>query len=497
MSVHQVTPLPVVVLLLAAALLAITSSAPRRFHDVIATSAAGASAVLCAVLLGHAQHGPIIEWLGGWRPHHGVALGISLTVDQLGAGAALLAAVLLTSALAYSWTYFDELDGLVQALMLVLGAGLIGICLTGDLFNMVVFFVLTTVSAIGLTAIANEHGGPLQGAINFAVVNSVAGFALLFGAALTYGRTGALNLAQIGMSLDHHPADALVAVAFALLLLGFLTKAGIAPFHFWMPDAHAVAPTPVSTLLSGAMATGALFAAARLIATAFAQPLAPHHAGVRAVLVTAGAVTALGAAIACFEQRHVKRLFAFATVSQVGVMLCGVGLLDNRALAGSALTAVGFALAIAALFGAMGVLIRRWSSTDEFDLAGCGRDMPLTAITFAAGALILVALPPTATFHGHWLISKAATDLGYGWLPAVLALSAALTAAAVLRTGARIFLGWGGAKQEDPRVASEDRSQEQDAREEGRDQANSARPSLVLAIVPLLLVAAAVVVGAI
>src|SRR4051794_6553860 len=365
MSVHQLTPLPVVVLLLAAALLAITSSAPRRFHEVIATSAAGASAVLCAVLLGHAQHGPIVEWLGGWRPHHGVALGISLVVDELGAGAALLVAILLTSVLVYSWAYFEELEGLVQGLMLVLGAGLIGICLTGDLFNMVVFFVLTTVAATALTAIENEHGGPLQGAINFAVVNSVAGFALLFGTALVYGRTGALNLAQIGLALDHHPADALVAVSFALLALGFLTKAGIAPFHFWMPDAHAVAPTPVASVFAGAMTTTALFAVARLLATAFAQPLDAHHAGLRAVLVAAGALTALGGAIACFEQRHVKRLLAFATVSEVGIILCGVGLLDNEALAGAAATAAGFGLAIAALFGATGVLMRRWSSSDE------------------------------------------------------------------------------------------------------------------------------------
>jgi multicomponent Na+:H+ antiporter subunit D len=498
MSVHQLTPLPVVIPLLTAAAIVITSFAPRRVHDVMATGAGLASAVLCAVLLAHAGERPIVEWLAGWHPHQGVAVGIALTVDQLGAGAALLAAVVLTAALVYSWTYFDdEVDVMVCALMLVLGAGLIGICLVGDLFTMIVFFVLTTVAAIGLTAVENEHSGPLQGAINFAVVNSIAGFSLLFGAALVYGRTGALNLAQVGMALGQHHADALVGVGLALLVFGLLTKAGAAPFHFWLPDAQAVAPTPVSAVFAGAMAPVALFGVARLLATAFAPSLASHESALRTVLVGVGAFTALLTAIACAEQRHIKRMLAFATASQVGAMLCGIGLLGDDALAGAALTAAGFGLAIAAMFGASGVLIRRFSSTDEFELRGCGRDLPLTTTTFVIGALVVASVPPAATFYGTWLIAEGARDVGYDWLPVVLALSAALTAGTILRVAARVFAGWGADAPAEPAVASEDRSQEQSSQEEEGDGATSPRPPRVLAIVPLLLVVAAVVLGAI
>src|SRR4051794_19420300 len=145
MNVHQITPLPIAIPLLTAAAIVITSGAPRRVHDAMAMAAAAAMTVICAILLAHAGKGPIVEWLGGWRPHHGVALGISLAVDQLGAGAAVFVSVLLMATLAYSWTYFEELDGLVHALMLVLTAAMVGVCLTGDLFTMLVFFVLLTV----------------------------------------------------------------------------------------------------------------------------------------------------------------------------------------------------------------------------------------------------------------------------------------------------------------------------------------------------------------
>jgi multicomponent Na+:H+ antiporter subunit D len=476
MSVHQITPLPIVVPLLTGAAIVITSSAPRRVHDLLAAAAALAMVVMCAVLLGQAAHGPIVEWLGGWHPHHGVALGIALVVDPLGAGAALLVSSLLLASIVYSWAYFDQLDGLVYALVLVLGAAMVGLCFTGDLFTMIVFFVLMTVPAVGLTAVENEHRGPLQGALNFAVLNSIAGFAALIGAALTYGRTGALNLAQIGMSLDHHPPDALVAVALTLLLVALLTKAGAVPFHFWLPDAHPVAPTPTSALFSGAMVMTVLFGVARLLATAFHDPVAAHSGSVRVVLVTVGVATAVIGAAGCVEQLHLKRLLAFVTVSQVGIVLCGIALLRDRALAGAALTAVGAGLALAALFGVVGVLMRRFGTTDELELFGCGRPHRAGAAVYAVAALALVPLPPGIAFFGTGLIADDARAVGYGWLPVVLAICSAVSCAALARAGARVFLGLG--PRERLRPTGEQRARQQ----------KSAAPILV--VIPALLVIA-------
>ena len=130
--------------------------------------------------------------------------------------------------------------------MLVFLAAMAGFCLSGDLFNLFVFFELMGAAAYALTGYKVEAQGPLEGALNFAVTNSVGAFLALTGLTLLYARTGALNLAQIGRALSGHPADGLVITAFVLLTAGLLIKGAVVPFHFWLDDAHAVAPTPVS-----------------------------------------------------------------------------------------------------------------------------------------------------------------------------------------------------------------------------------------------------------
>src|SRR5207247_8220992 len=137
----------------------------------------------------------------GWQPRHGVALGVAFSVDPLAAALAALAAVLTTASLVFSWRYFDEVATLFHVLMLVFLAGMVGFALSADLFNMFVFFELMGVCAFTLTGYRIDQPGPLQGGLNFAVTNSIAAFLILTGIGLLYGRTGALNLAQIGQSL--------------------------------------------------------------------------------------------------------------------------------------------------------------------------------------------------------------------------------------------------------------------------------------------------------
>lgn len=494
-SVQQLAPMAVVTPMLAAALIAGLAFLPRRVHEAVAIAAALASTVLCAILLAHAKDGPIVYWLGHWQPHHGVALGISLTVDQLGAGIACLTGVLVVASLVYSTRYYDEIDGPYFALVMAFMSGMVAFSLTGDLFDMFVFFELMSVAAFALTAVKIEERGPIQGAINFAVTNSIAGFGLLTGIALLYGRTGALNLAQIGQALDHHHADALVAVALLLIVVAFLTKAAAVPFHFWLADAHAVAPAPVSILFSGVMVELGVFGVARVLSTAFAQPIEPSLVDLRMVLVGIGVLTAVLAGFACFHQRHLKRLLAFSTISHMGIVVCGVGLLGDRALAGAAAYALGHGLAKGSLFLGAGTLLHRYGEIDEFHLRGRARDLPLLGMVFVAGALVLISAPLVTTFFGKSLMEDAALHRGYEWLPAVMALCAALTGAALLRATARIFLGWG---IEDPReeaTRSEERSQEESAEEEGRGVKPHATTPARLVVVPALLMLAALVAG--
>jgi multicomponent Na+:H+ antiporter subunit D len=494
-TVGDLAPLAVVIPLLGATFLAGLSFLPRRVHELVAVACALASTVLCAVLLSHARDGPIVYWLGHWKPQHGVALGISLTADQLGCGIALLSCVLMVASLVYSMRYFDELDPPYLALMLVFMAGMIGFALTGDLFNMFVFFELMGVAAYALTAVNIEERGPLQGAINFAVTNSIAGFGLLIGIALLYGRTGALNLAQIGRALAQHPPDALVAVALLLVVGAFLTKAAAVPFHFWLADAHAVAPAPVSILFSGVMVELGVFGAARVLNTAFAPSIELSLPDLRMVLVGLGVITALVAGVNCVLQRHLKRLLAFSTISHMGIAICGIALLGERGLAGAAAYALGHGLAKGSLFLGTGTLLYRFGSIDEYDLQGRGRSLPLLGVVFALGALVLASLPLTTTFFGKSLIEDSGSALGYGWLPFVLVAASALTAGAVLRASARIFLGWGTPEPSRPATQSEERSQEEAAQEEGADVHAHPRTPAVLVAVPALLMLGAVAAG--
>jgi multicomponent Na+:H+ antiporter subunit D len=494
-SVQHLAPLAVVIPMLAAAVIAGLSFLPRRVHECVAIAAALATTTLCAILLAHVDDGPIVYWLGHWHPHHEVALGISLTVDQLGAGIACLTGVLVVASLVYSTRYYDEIDGPYYALVMTFMSGMVAFSLTGDLFDMFVFFELMSVAAFALTAVKIEERGPIQGAVNFAVTNSIAGFGLLVGIALLYGRTGALNLAQIGESLDSHPADALVAVALLLVIVAFLTKAAAVPFHFWLADAHAVAPAPVSILFSGVMVELGVFGAARVVSTVFAQPIEPSTADLRMVLVGLGVVTAVVAGFACFHQRHLKRLLAFSTVSHMGIVICGVGLLGARALAGAAAYALGHGLAKGSLFLGTGTLLHRYGEIDEFELRGRGRELPLLGLVFVAGALVLVSAPLVTTFFGKSLIEDAALVRGYDWLPAVLALCSALTGAALLRVAARVFLGWGEVEEEDQATRSEERSQEESAEEEGRGVQPHPSTPVTLVLVPALLMLAALVAG--
>ena len=453
-------PLPVAIPLVAAGALTATGHfLGRRADDLVGIATAAATSAISTLLLVRSLDHDLVYWFGGWTPRHGIALGVALDVDPFSAALAALAGALMTASFVFAWRYFDEVGTLFHVLMLIFLAAMSGFALSGDLFNMFVFFELMSVCAFALVGYAIEQRAPLQGAINFAVTNTVGALLLLFGIGLVYGRTGALNLAQIGR-VAQGPPDGLLVVAFTLLLAGFLVKAGAVPFHFWLSDAYAVAPIPVCVVLSGVMSDLGLHAIARIYWPGFSGAFAADIGALRAILVGAGVLTALVGGTMAFFQRDLKRLLAFVTIGHVGIFLAGIGLLTAQGLAGTTLYVVADGFVKGGLFLAVGILLRRAADGDELRLRGKGGVAPMAGVAFLLGGLGLASLPPFGTFPGSALIIRSAGDVGYGWLPPLLAAASILAAGTVLRAGARIFLGLGDA--DDPSLSHEPQAAEEE-----------------------------------
>ena len=436
-------PLPIAGPMAVAALLLMFGHVlPRHVPDAVGVLVAALVAGVCALLAVRAGSHPIVSWFGGWEPRDGLVLGIGFAADRASAIVATLVGVLFTASFVFAWSFFDRTNAHFHVLMLLFLAAMVGFSLTHDLFNLFVWFEIMSVSAFALTGIKLE-GSALSGAMNFTVTNSVAAYIILAGIGLVYTRAGALDFSAIAQHVAAPPPDPVVAGAFCLIVCGLLIKAAAVPFHFWLADAHAVAPSPVCVLFSGAMVSLGLFAVAKLASAVFAS-----HAEVAAVMRTAvlglGAAGSLVGGAMALSQRHVKRMLAFSTIGHSGIMLAGLATFTDEGTAGMLVYVVGHGLIKGALFMVAGILLATRAAIDEIDLRGLGREGIWPAgLLMALGGLVLGGLPFGITDEGFELIDSGLTTAGRSWIIAVLAVGAALTGGAILRATGRIFLGLG------------------------------------------------------
>ncbi len=360
--------------------------------------------------------------LGGFRP----PLGITLYADQM----ALLFAVATSLGTLLLWPGGGEDRVRQWTLALILAASGSGLALSGDLFNIYVFYELVAVASYGLIA-AKASSGSYAASLRYLVVSSFGAAMALTGIALVYQATGTLNLAQLAQLAPTHLNNLQGLAAFVLMLIGFGVKAELFPVNTWVPEVYATAPARVSGLLAGVISKLALLIIVRLLVLVFHQPEA------LTVMLILGILGVTTGELAAWRARDFNRMIAFSSIGQLGIMFIAF------AIPGKAGVFAGLAVALHHLIvkPALFLLAERWRGSLA-DLAGAAKSSPLAAGLFILLALSLIGVPPLPGFWAKLLVlvelSEQAQPLYYFAGFTILA-GAALEANYLFRVASRFY----------------------------------------------------------
>ncbi len=400
-----------------ALLLAASRFVGRQLTTIISVSVAVATAGLCgAVVRSACAQGTLVYWFGGWHPGNGIGLGIAFGVEPLGASVALGVAVVTIATLFYAHRLFDDVGVIFDVLVLVHLAAAIAFVYTADLFDMLVFYELTSVIEFALAGFQVTKRIAVRGAFNFAIATGLGAFSIIFGLTLLEGKTGQLNAVAIGESLIRVPTPVLAACAFGLIASGLLIKAAVPPFHFWFVDAQTAAPTPVGVLFSGVVSVLGIYALEKTWTMTFASAPGTDATIVHGILATVGLIGALGAALLSFTAADLKRAIAFAAAANTALFAAAGIAADERSLTATVCLAMGFIFSIAALAMWIGILEGRLGTVLDDEYAGRGRALTGSMVLGIAAIIAIAGMPPVPT------------ALGRALLPAPFAAGSVLTA---------------------------------------------------------------------
>ena len=410
--------------------------------------------VALATLLGQAVLAGTVGWLvlaGGARSYALGAVappaGIELVVDAVSVAFVGLVALVALALLAYTRSAGPR-SAPFYSLYLLLVAGLTGICVTGDVFNLYVFLEVSGLAAYGLVA-QGRGGRAALASLQYLLLGTVGASLYLLGVAYAYVATGTLNMADLAARL---PIDGtLTLAAFAFILVGLGVKVALFPLHVWQPDAYDRAPTGVAALLSALVSTVAAYALVRVVFDAFPVGFLDANAAAGVLVLALGGASVLAGGLLALRADRVRRLFAYSSVAQFGLVVLGIGVANGTALLGVVVHLLGHALMKGGLFAAAGVLAARSGAETVDGFTGLGRRFPTDSATFAVLALGLVGLPPTAGFVGKYYIALGALEAG-AWL--VLGLVLVSTLLSLAYFGRLLDLVYTGDDTQVPTAAS-------------------------------------------
>ncbi len=360
------------------------------------------------------------EILGVSFPRVVPPLGVSFRVDSLGLLLGAVAAFIWTMAAVYSLEYMKHehhKKRYYPFLMLAL-SGCLGTFFAGDLFTLFVFFELMSLSAYVLV-IHEETPEAMRAGYKYLIMTIIGGLCIFMGIAVTYQIAGDLALGKGGLFGE---ASTIALIGFIGFLIGFGIKAGMVPLHVWLPDAHPVAPSPASALLSGLMIKTGAYGLIRVIYDVYGLELI-RQAGWNEIIVYLAAITIfLGSAVA-IVQDDLKRRLAYSSIGQMGYILLGMALLSPTALTGTIFHIFSHAFMKSTLFLCAGAILKGVGTRSIRQMSGIGPRMPFTLGAFTVASLAMIGIPPFNAFLSKWQISLGALDVGRPFFVGLLLLS--------------------------------------------------------------------------
>jgi multicomponent Na+:H+ antiporter subunit D len=338
----------------------------------------------------------------------------------------------------YSISYMDRYTAKWKfyTLFLLMLAGMNGVIITGDMFNLFVFLEIAAISSYALVAFGTEHE-ELEASFKYMVLGILASSFILLGIALLYSLTSTLNMADMSRFLAKTASGQIVPFVTVLFLVGFGLKAALAPFHWWLPDAHPSAPAPISAMLSGVLIKVlGIYALLRILfnVLGITPPVSVLLMGLGTISMVLGGFLAIG-------QEDIKRMLAYSSISQIGYIFLAIGIGTPLAILGGLFHLINHAVFKSLLFLNAGAIEYSTGTRQLRKMGGLGFRMPVTGYTGIVGSLSMSGIPPLAGFWSKLIIVIAAIQAGHFMLASVAVLVSILTLVYYLKLQHLAFFG--------------------------------------------------------
>jgi multicomponent Na+:H+ antiporter subunit D len=369
--------------------------------------------------------GRISYWLGNWEPPY----GIEYAIDYLNSYVLVIVTFIALAVTIYSkWSVEKELPEktvLFYTVYLLLITGLLGITITGDIFNLYVFLEITSLSAYTLVAIGKKRNA-LVASYNYAILGTISATFILIAIGYLYMVTGTLNMADLSTKLPPLYDSKVVLTALAFFMAGFSIKVALFPLHVWLPDAYTHAPSVVSAILAATSTKVAAYAMIRVMFTVFSPEFIIVRVNITHILSWIAAFAIIVGSVLAIAQVDIKKMLAYSSVAQIGYIMLGIGLSTKLSVTGGILHILNHALMKATLFLVAGAVIYKTGIRNIEEYRGLRREMPLTMLAFTIAALSMIGVPGTVGFVSKWYLLLGALHEGKWVFALVLILSSLL-----------------------------------------------------------------------